>query len=247
MIIEKLKALFSRSEIPEETKSLLSKAQTTQELLQGLDELLTRNELEFNELNREITQLEEIEQEEMAKIREGNLPPRAKQNTLLYIKRLRKQMDNLQNRLYIYDKNINLHLNLIAKIQDMEAMALKGVDEKDIDKIIVDFQTNLERYMDSVVAAEAAEEYVVDLGDKERAELEALEKEIVGEYKEKQVAKEKSSTEKESQKAPSELQKEVQKELEKEIGYKKEEEEVLEDEEVSEDIIQDEGRILEAE
>ena len=48
--------------------------------------------------------------------------------------------------LRIYERNMNLHLNLIGKIQQMEAMKLGGVDEAKIDQIVMDFEEKLEKY-----------------------------------------------------------------------------------------------------
>ena len=179
MLFDKIKMLFSRPEIPDETKGILSGATTTREILEGIDELLTRNELEFNEVNREIGKLEDIEVEEMDKVRSGNLPQRAKQNTLLYIKRIRKQMDNLQNRLNIFDKNINLHQNLIAKIQDMEAMQLRGVEESEIDEILLEFEGNFEKYTNTMLAGELAAESQSIMTSQEELELKKMEEEIM--------------------------------------------------------------------
>lgn len=248
MIFDKLKALFSRGDMPEEARGLFQQATTTRELLQGLDELLTRNELEFNELNREIAQLEEIEQEEIQKVRGGQLNDRVKQNTLLYIKRLRKQMDNLQNRLYIFDKNINLHLNLIAKIQDMEAMALKGVEEKEIDTIVVEFQTNFEKYMDSVVAAEAAEQYTHSLSPEENVELKKLEEELLVSKEEKaaEIVKEEKAlpAQKEPSRTPERLREEVAKELRAEI-YTDEEDDIDFDEDDDIENVEEQKKVAE--
>jgi len=179
-LLEKLRGLFNRSEIPEEAKQIFDRAETPAELLRGLDALLTRNEIEFKELDREIQKLEAIEKAETAKIREGVCEGRQKRNALLYIQRLRKQMDNYENRLRIYDRNIKLQLDLIGKIQDMEAMKLKGVDEEHIDRILAEFEESLERYRETVGAAELVEGSLRATSAKEERELAQLEAEIMG-------------------------------------------------------------------
>jgi hypothetical protein len=179
-ILEKLKSLFSREDIPEEAKSAFSGAKTTQELLGGLDAVATRNEMESTKLKREIDRVVDVLKEEEEKIRGGTAEGRQKKYTLQYIKRLRAHLDNLDRRMDIYDKNINLCIQLIGKVQDMEAMALRGVDEPTIDRIIMEFEDQMGKYMDVVHAGEAGFEGDSTLGDRPDKELERLEKEIVG-------------------------------------------------------------------
>lgn len=177
-LMDRLRSLFTKRAVPDDTRALFQNAKTTRELLKGLDDLLTRNELEHDVVNREITALEEREQAEIRRVQGGELPPRQKRNALLAIKRLRKQMDNLANRLAIYDKNMNLHINLIGKIQDMEAMQLKGVEEQQIDGIMEDFEENFESWMNSVTAGEAATEAASSAVMHDEAEIERLDREI---------------------------------------------------------------------
>jgi carbon monoxide dehydrogenase subunit G len=181
-LLEKIKNLFSKGGIPEEVKNVLADAKTTQQLLTGLDEVLTRNEMEFNKLKKEIDRVVSVLDEEEGKIKEEeDLSGRQKRYTLQYIKRLRSHLDNLDHRMTIFDKNINLHIQLIGKIQDMEAMALRGVDEKQIDDIIMEFEEQVAKYMDVVTAGEAGFEGATSISEREDRELARLEKEIVGE------------------------------------------------------------------
>ena len=158
MLFDKLKALLSRHPVSEETLNIVTKAKSTRELLHGLDALHTRNEMEFNEVTREIENLEGIETGEMERVRGGTLSDRRKKNALLKIRRLRKQMENLDNRLKIYDHNMSLHLNLIGKVQEMEAMSMRGISETEIDKILIDFEEKLEGYMGSLASAKVVED-----------------------------------------------------------------------------------------
>ena len=179
-LLDQLRGLFARDEIPDEAKRIFDKAQTPHELLKGLDKLLTENEVEFKELERELERLEDREKSEMQRVREGAVDGRQKRNTLLQIQRLRKQMDNYESRLRIYDRNMNLHLNLIGKIQEMEAMKLRGVDESKIDRIVMDFEETLEKYNDTMNAAEIAQTTKSTASARDERELAALEREIVG-------------------------------------------------------------------
>lgn len=178
-VLDRLKGLFGRDEIPDEAKRVFDRATTPRELLRGLDELLTTNEVEFKELERELERLEAHEKDEMTRVRDGLVDGRQKRNALLSIQRLRKQMDNYENRLRIYDRNMNLHLSLIGKIQEIEAMKLRGVDEQRIDRIVMDFEEHLEKWNDTMSAADVAETSKQTLSAKDDRDLAALEREIV--------------------------------------------------------------------
>ncbi len=178
-LLERLKALFTRDEIPDEAKLIFDKAKTPSDLLRGLDNLLTRNEVEARELNDEITKIEKQTSDVEEEIRAGALPERQKRNSLLLVKRLRKTMDNYEGRLRIYERNMTLHLNLIGKIQQMEAMKLRGVDEARMDQIVMDFEESLEKYADVMSAADAHEGRTATVSAREDRELRDLESEIV--------------------------------------------------------------------
>lgn len=179
-ILDKIRKMFSRGEMPEEARSVIRDAKTTQEALAGLDSVLTKNEIEINKLKKEIDKVDGILQEEEGKIRDEKVQGRQKRYTLQYVKRLRGHLDNLENRMSIYDKNINLHIKLIGKIQDMEAMALRGVDEAQIDRIIMEFEDQVSKYMDVVHAGEAGFEASTNIADREDKDLARLEREIMG-------------------------------------------------------------------
>ena len=179
-IFDKLAKLFKDTPLPDETKDIFVNTSDTKELLSGLDKLITRNELRLKQLNKELEKLEEMEQTDVKKVKDGSVSGRSKNNVLRTIKRMRRQLDNLERRIEIYDRNINLHLNLIGKIQQMEAMSLAGVDEEQIDDIILDFESHFEEYTETVAAGETAVEHepLKGTSDEELAELEA---EIKGE------------------------------------------------------------------
>jgi hypothetical protein len=177
-ILEKLKGLFTREEIPEEARSAFSSAQSTGDLKAGIDAVVTRNEMESNKLKKEIDRVLAVLNEEEGKIRGGSLEGRQKKYTLQYIKRLRSHLDNLDRRMDIYDKNINLCIQLIGKVQDMEAMAMRGVDEQTIDRIVMEWDDQQEKFMDVVHAGEVGMEGST-LATSRDKELERLEKEIL--------------------------------------------------------------------
>ncbi len=150
MIMEKIRHLFGRKEVPKDARDLLTDAKSPRELLRGLDELITRNEMEVNAINREIEALEEVELKEVDRVREGTLPERSKNNVLRRIQRLRKQMDNLEERQRIYNRNINLQIHLVGRIQALEAMEMRGIDETAIDSILHTYEEELCSYQDAL-------------------------------------------------------------------------------------------------
>jgi hypothetical protein len=178
-ILDHLRGLFRRSDMPDEVRRAFERARTPRDLLRELDRVLTENEVEYKDLERELERLEEKERLESAKIREGAVEGRQKRSTLLSIQRLRRQMDNLESRLRIYDRNMSLHQNLIGKIQEMEAMRLRGIDEKAIDKIVMEFEEQLEKYEETMSAGELAETAERTTAREER-ELAEIEREILG-------------------------------------------------------------------
>jgi len=180
-IFEKLGRLFKDSALPEETKEVFLNTSDTKELLGGLDKLITRNELRLKQLNKELENLEDMEQANVKKIQDGSTSGRAKNNVLRSIKRQRAQLDNLEQRIEIYDRNISVHLNLIGKIQQMEAMNLAGIDEEQIDDIILDFESHFEEYTETLAAAEGVKAEREPFKSASEDELEQLEAQIKGE------------------------------------------------------------------
>ena len=180
MVMDKIRKLFQRREIPRDARDLVNGSQSPKEVLQGLDELITRNEMEVNSINREIEALERVEGKEVERVRAGELPERSKNNVLRRVQRLRKQMDNLEERQRIYNRNINLQIHLVGRIQALEAMELRGVDETAIDSILNDYEEELCAYQNAI---ETEDLVVTDLGPAldDSEELGGIEAEILGE------------------------------------------------------------------
>ncbi len=216
-LFEKIGKLFTDTPLPEETKEVFLNTSNTKELLGGLDKLITRNELRLKQLNKELENREQMERADVKKIQDGTVSGRAKNNVLRSIKRMRRQLDNLEQRIEIYDKNISLHLNLIGKIQQTEAMSLAGVDEAQIDDILLDFETNLEDYKETMAAGEGAAEAREPLTTASDEELVKLEAEIKGEAEPEAQSAEKKELrelEKEIKSRPGKADKEKEAEAE---------------------------------
>ena len=202
-LMEKLQRLFSRKEIPTEARDLLTNAKTPKELLEGLDQLITRNELEVNKLTRELEALEGIESSEVGKVRSGSLPDRSKNNVLRKIQRLRKQMDNLEERQQIYNRNINLQIHLVGKIQALDAMELRGVDEDKIDDILSDYEDELSRYQSVLDSEDIATSDIGSMLDDSK-DLMGLEAEILGDPADEAASPESVPSESVTQRTPAE-------------------------------------------
>lgn len=180
-LLDRVKAVFTREQLPDDTKLLLSGVPDVHGLRRGLDEIVTRNEVELKEVEREIEKLAKIEAAEKEKIKSLALNEREKMNTLRYVKRLRRRMDSYDKRHKIHQDNIDLHLALLDRIDEMEAMELKAVKQEQIEEIAVDYEERLEKHKEIVAAGRVAQENEVEYDDiTERRELEAIEKEILG-------------------------------------------------------------------
>lgn len=181
-LMDRVKSLFVKQQVPDETRLLLEGVENVHELRRGLDDIVTRNEVELKEVEREIDKLEKMEIAEKEKVKSGALAEREKKNTLLAIKRLRTRMESYQKRHKIHEDNIDLHLSLLDKIDEMEAMELKAVKQEQIDSIAEDYDERLEKHKEIVRAGRVASERETSYDDlHEKRELEALEKEILSE------------------------------------------------------------------
>ena len=181
-LLEKIKGLFNKQALPEETRLLLSGVADVDALRTGLDEIVTRNEVEARGIEREINQLAQNETAHKAKIQGGDANQREKLNVLREIKRLRRRMDSLEKRHKIHQDNIDLHLGLFDRISEMQAMELKKVSQQQIEDLSADYDEAMDKHRDLMATARAAaglETFYEDSA--ERAELAALEAEILAE------------------------------------------------------------------
>ncbi len=179
MLMDKVRKLFAREEIPRDAKEVVRNAASLGDVLGGLDELITRNEMEVNSINRELEALEAAEAVELDRVRGGKLPERSRNNVLRRIQRLRKQMDNLEERQRIYNRNITLQIHLVGRIQALGAMDLRGVGEDRIDEILAEYEEELGDYQGIIESEAGADPALYTLLD-DRSDLAALEASILG-------------------------------------------------------------------
>jgi hypothetical protein len=165
-----------------EAEQVIKDAHSTLEMLDHLDELITRNEVELRKTRQELARLELSERASMENIKSGRVGDREKEFVLLQIKRTRTQMGNLKLKADILNKNIELHMNLVGKIQAMEAMDLRGIEQSVVERVMLDFEEGMEKFRDSVHTGEGVTQTRDDvLTNKDKEELRKLEKEILGE------------------------------------------------------------------
>ena len=188
-LFTRLGKMFSGGNMPDEAKAAFENSENTKDLLKKLDKVSTVNEVEMKGLEKQMLKLGEIETSEIDKVRAGKQNDVAKRLSLMEIKRLRKKQENLTDRLNIYDRNITLHLNLIGKIQQMEAMQLRGVSSEEIDDVIMDFEANFETYTEALAASEDFEAHASKVEADQEA-LNEIEKEVAGVSKRKEQDKE---------------------------------------------------------
>jgi hypothetical protein len=187
-LFDKIKALFSRASLPEETRLLLTNVKDVEQLRSGLDEIATQNEVEAREIERDIEKLGRMEAGHKERILAGTVSEREKMSALREIRRLRRRMDSLEKRHRIHQDNIDLHLGLFDRITEMQAMELKKVNQNQIEEIAVDYDERLEKHRDIMNAAKVAHGMDSVLEDSaERKALQDLEREIIAEARQEDV------------------------------------------------------------
>ena len=187
-IMEKLKGLFQRADLPDETRQLYLHAANPRDLVKGLETLRGRNEIDLRENEEQLIGLEKAMTAEENSIRKGGLTATEETIILRRLERLGKQRANLEKQVSIYNENVNLHLNLIAKIQEMEAMRSRGVGEDEIDRLVDEVQDNVEEYKRVRIAAEDGSNMVSAVDEAaERRRLDEIKKRIMGVTEEPQA------------------------------------------------------------
>ncbi len=179
-LLERIKMMLTGS--AGEAEQVIKDAHSTREMLEHLDELITQNEVELRKTRQELARLELSERASIENIKSGRVGDREKEFVLLQIKRTRTQMSNLKLKADILNKNIELHMNLVGKIQAMEAMDLRGIEQNVVERVMLDFEEGMEKFRDSVHTGEGVTQTLEEvLTSKDKEDLRKLEKEIMGE------------------------------------------------------------------
>ncbi len=181
-VMEKLKSLFQRPDLPDETRQIYLDAENPRDLVRGLEALRGRNEIDLRESEKQLIGIEKAITLEEEVIRKGGLTKTEEIIALRRIDRLEKQRANLEKQVSIYNENVNLHLHLIAKVQEVEAMRSRGVHEDEIDRLVDDVQDSVEEYKRVSIAAESSGTTASAIDESaERRRLEEIKKRILGE------------------------------------------------------------------
>jgi len=120
-------------------------------LMQRFDEYITAAEAESEILSIELDNT--LNQEDILRTQLQHLNKPGswhERHIFLKIDRLQLHSTNLKQRIEIYSQNIKIYLNLIAKIQDVKAMRLNGLDQEKIETIWLEFKDTLEEYRDRI-------------------------------------------------------------------------------------------------
>jgi len=160
-------------------------------LLQRFDEYITAAEAESEILSIELDNT--LNKEDMLRSRLQNLNKPGtwhERHLLLKIDRLQLHSNNLKQRIEIYAQNIKIYLNLIAKIQDVKAMRLNGLDQEKIETIWLEFKDTLEEYKDRITSEEAGFHSEQVTSQRQEKRIADLRKEILPEKLEEEKDKE---------------------------------------------------------
>ncbi|MCA8918767.1 MAG: hypothetical protein KDB32_06790 [Planctomycetes bacterium] len=179
-LLERIKLMFSGS--TGDAEMVIKNANSTREMLEHLDELITQNEVELRKTRQELARLELSERASIENIKTGRVGDREKEFVLLQIKRTRTHMGNLKLKADILNKNIELHMNLVGKIQAMEAMDLRGIEQSVVERVMLDFEEGMDKFRESVQTGDGVVQNRDEvLSNKDKEDLRKLEKEIMGE------------------------------------------------------------------
>lgn len=159
-LIDRLKRILSTAPVSQETRAELAKASTIREGIERLDDLITANELEFRTLQKELEELERRLQEEEEQVETEGLGRRSARVARMRVEQLERHADTMEHRLKIHDANLRLQVALLGKLQALEAMDLRGLDEQQVDSITLDFEEELKEYTAVLDAAEIAADRV---------------------------------------------------------------------------------------
>lgn len=183
-LFDKLKNLFAKDILPGEDRKAYAQAKDLPGFLRHLEEMVTRNEVMLRQIRATISKLELQERATITSVKRGNITGRGVRLALQTVNRYRKQLDGLERKADVINKNLTLHINLIGKIEVMEAMELKGVDTEVIDAVMLEFMGNVEKYQSAVLGEDSVitPEQTM-LSENERQELAHLEEEIFGQIK----------------------------------------------------------------
>ena len=171
--------LMGQDSVQTEKDEILS-AKDYDELVGIIKKIKRVNEVQVREIEREIEKLSAIESEEIIKIKSGNMIERRKKLALLAIRRIRREIAIYDRKIEIHSKNIDTHQSIIGTVEEIKSKEMLGVNEDLIMNMIESAAKKDEKFQDVITTASAIEHTSVPvLTASDKAELEAIEKEIL--------------------------------------------------------------------
>lgn len=179
-MIDKMKEFFADSCLTRTMRKAVKKAKTVDDLIDILEDLKTENEDELNIIDEDVDTISRAIRLEHDYLKAYKLDERKKKLVLQRINRYENEMSIIDQRIDIHNKNITLLQNIIGKITIMESMAMQGLDDGQIDQVVVEFQSMMDQYNDIVEADSASRKIthsILTVHDKQK--LQSIEDELL--------------------------------------------------------------------
>lgn len=179
-MIDKMKEFFADSCLTRTMRKAVKKAKTVDDLIDILEDLKTENEDELNIIDEDVDTISRAIRLEHDYLKAYKLDERKKKLILQRINRYENEMSIIDQRIDIHNKNITLLQNIIGKITIMESMAMQGLDDGQIDQVVVEFQSMMDQYNDIVEADSASRKIahsILTVHDKQK--LQSIEDELL--------------------------------------------------------------------
>lgn len=155
---------------------------TPEQVIQGLDNVVTRVQFQITQLDDHIDELETRDSELVKEVRAGKLSKRQKRRVLTKVADTRRKIDALTRRVAILETQASIRTKMIEKIEDTRATKIDGITDADINQILTNFDQALVNIDDADTTAEMLDDSVLpDAHLKREDELAKLEAEILAE------------------------------------------------------------------
>lgn len=179
MDFEYLKKIFKVDPLLSKADVKLSEIPSLEILKNKLEIIALKNEILAEQSSKDTEKLDEDIISLEIKIAEEELTPHAKTVTLRNLRRLLKQRDDIYKIVASRHDNMDLHLTVLRKIQQIESLGTKAVEGHLVDEIQVEFdeqQEEHDRLIDAVSSMDSESEHRLRVDTKE---LEDLERDIL--------------------------------------------------------------------
>ena len=177
---DRVKEMLVKNDSIKDRKDDIISAKDYDELIEIIKRIKRVNDVQVREIEREIDKLSAIEAEEIKKIKSGDLIERKKKLALLTIRRIRREISIYDRKIEIHSKNIDTHQSIIGTVEEIKSKEMLGVSEDLIMKVIESAAKRDEKFQEVINTANAIEFTAAPvLSASDKAELDAIEKEIL--------------------------------------------------------------------